>query len=90
MAEKRFTGTTKSGFKFSIAESALDDMELVELLAEADDNFLLFPKILEKLLGKDQKKKFYDHIKEVHGRVPIEEATKELQEIFDLCNAKNS
>lgn len=90
MAEKRFTGTTKSGFKFSIAESAVDDMELVDLLAESDDNFLLFPKIIEKLLGKDQKKKFYDHIKEEHGRVPIEEATKELQEIFNLCNAKNS
>ncbi|MGO5338053.1 hypothetical protein ACTQZS_14850 [Bilifractor sp. LCP19S3_H10] len=90
MAEKRFTGTTKSGFEFSIVESVLDDMELVDLLAEADDNFLLFPKILEKLLGKDQKKKFYDHIKKEHGRVPIEEATKELQEIFNLCNAKNS
>lgn len=90
MAEKRFTGTTKSGFEFNIAESAVDDMELVDLLAEADNNFLVFPKVIEKLLGKEQKKKFYDHIKSKYGRVPIEAATKELQEIFSLCNAKNS
>lgn len=90
MAEKRFTGVTKSGFEFSISESALDDMELVDLLAESDDNFLVFPKVLERLLGKEQKKRFYDHVRNASGSVPIEAVTKELQEIFNLCNAKNS
>lgn len=90
MAEKRFTGTTKSGFKFSVSESSLDDMELVDLLAESDENFLVLPKIIEKLLGKEQKKKLYEHLKTDKGNVPIESVSDELKEIFELCHAKNS
>ena len=90
MAEKRFTGTTKSGFKFSIKESAIDDMELVDLLARSAEDFLALPAIIKKLLGDDQKKKLYDHLKTENGNVPIEAVSNELQEIFELCNAKNS
>lgn len=65
------TGTTASGFDFQIEESALDDMELLELIAAAEENPLEIPKVVEKLLGAEQKKALYDSLRTERGNVPI-------------------
>ena len=43
-------GTTSTGFKFSVDPDAIKDMEFIELAAEAEDNGLVLPKMLVKLL----------------------------------------
>ncbi len=75
-------GKTKSGFEYSIKESALNNFELVDALAEVDENPLLMSKVLNMLLGKEQKKKLFDHIRKEDGTVPFELVEKELVEIF--------
>lgn len=60
-------GKTPSGFTYEIDEHRLDDMELLELVAEADENMTLMPKVLSKLLGKKQKKRLYDFCREKMG-----------------------
>lgn len=86
------SGTTSSGFKFKIDEVDLNDMEFIELMAEAEENPLKYPKMVERMLGKEQKQKLYDHVRTKKGRVPPDAIDKEVEEIFILAgeDAKNS
>ena len=85
-------GQTESGFKFVIDETDLDDMEFIELLADAQEDALKFPKVVERLLGKEQKAKLYDHVRTENGRVPIEAISNALTEIMVAAgeDTKNS
>ena len=86
------SGTTSSGFKFKIDEVDLNDMEFIEIMAEAEENPLKYPKMVERMLGKEQKQKLYDHVRTKKGRVPPDAIDKEVEEIFILAgeDAKNS
>ena len=76
-------GKTSTGFEFDIEDERLDDMELVDIMAEIDENPLLMPKLCKMLLGEEQKKRLYDHLRSEDGRVPIEATTNAMQEIFN-------
>ena len=82
------TGKTKSGFKFKIDETVADDMELLEDIAKADKDTSHFPEVLTKILGEDQKKSLYDHLRDESGRVPIEATINEFTEIMNLAGEK--
>ena len=76
-------GKTSTGFEFDIEDERLDEMELVDIMAEIDENPLLMPKLCKMLLGEEQKKRLYDHLRSEDGRVPIEATTNAIQEIFN-------
>ena len=76
-------GKTSTGFEFDIEDERLDDMELVDIMAEIDENPLLMPKLCKMLLGEEQKKRLYDHLRSEDGRVPIEATTNAIQDIFN-------
>lgn len=75
-------GITKSGFKFEISDKALDDFELLELMANVDSNALLVPKIFEKLLGTKQKENLIEFMKKRDGYASTEKMSKILEEIL--------
>jgi phage protein len=75
-------GITKSGFKFEISDKALDDFELLELMADVDSNALLVPKIFEKLLGMKQKENLIEFMKKRDGYASTEKMAKILEEIL--------
>lgn len=75
-------GKTKSGFKFEISKRTLDNYELMEVIAEADENPMLIPKVLTMLLGED-KKRLIEHVREEDDIVPAEKMMEELADIFD-------
>lgn len=85
------TGTTSTGFAFKFDERNADDMRMVELIAISDDEtasefqkLAASSKILEMLLGKEQKAALYDHIgKSNDGRVPVGELMNALTEIMN-------
>lgn len=78
------SGKTDSGFVFDIEEAVLDDMELLDELIELDNgNVLKIGATVEKILGKDGKKKLYDHVRNENGRVPAELISQELIAIFN-------
>ena len=58
------TGVTKSGFHFRVDENAMNDMELVDILADntMDDSFRM-SQVLRKLLPGEQRKALYDHVR---------------------------
>jgi hypothetical protein len=79
-------GKTKSGFEFSVDPDAVKDMEFIELAAEAENNGLILPKMIEYILGSKQKKALYDHVRNEKGRVMIEDINDEITQIFDSLN----
>lgn len=76
-------GVTSSGFEFEIDDAVIDDMELIDAIADSmGDNPLAFSQVCTKLLGMEQKKKLYDHVRE-NGRVPVEKISTEITDIFN-------
>lgn len=86
------TGQTKTGFPFSVAENAMNDMELVDILADnsMDDSFRM-SHVVKKLLPGEQRKALYDHVR-VDGRVPVDAVIAEVEDIFAAMgqSGKNS
>ena len=76
------TGVTKSGFHFRVDENAMNDMELVDILADdsMDDSFRM-SHVLRKLLPGEQRKALYDHVR-VDGRVPVDAVVSAVEDIF--------
>lgn len=83
------SGTTKSGFAYSIPKDAIDNMELIDALAESnDDNPLAISKVCLLLMGKDTRKSLYDHLRLPDGRVPANAVAEEIMEIFGTFGQK--
>jgi hypothetical protein len=85
-------GVTKSGFHFSVDENSMNDMELVDILADdsIDESFRM-SHVVKKLLPGSQRKALYDHVR-VNGRVPVDAVIAEVEEIFTALGqaGKNS
>ena len=79
-------GQLENGFEFEINEEALDDMELLDDMAEAEGgNPFSLSKVMLKVLGKEQRDRLYDHLRTESGRVPIEAATTALADIMNAA-----
>lgn len=75
------TGTTRSGFTFSVPEDVANDMELFEALCDLDngDATAVVP-VVRAVLG-NQKKALYDHLR-TDGRVPVDKVVDEIAYIL--------
>lgn len=75
-------GKTNSGFEFAIEEHVLDNMELVDAIAEVDEDISKISKVVKMILPTDQRKALYDHLRTPNGNVPIMAVVDEVVEIF--------
>lgn len=85
--------TLKNGFEVEIPDENLDDYELLEDLADLEeDDYGKIVSVYRRLLGKDQYKALKEHIRNESGRVACTEMMDTLEEIFNLQNGevKNS
>lgn len=83
------TGKTTDGFAFALDDNAMDNMELVDALADAaNDDPLAIARVCRLALGKDLQKKLYDHLRTPNGRVPIEAVSRNVSEIFAAFGKK--
>lgn len=86
--EGTFSGATKSGFSYAINRKALDNMELIDALADsADGDTLAVSKVCRLLLKPEQRKALYDHVRTEDGRVPTEAISAEIVEMFSALGA---
>lgn len=77
-------GTLKNGFDFEVDETLLDDMELIDALAEAQgENPTMISVVVKKLLGTEQRKALYDHLRRDNGTVPIEDVSDAIMEVIE-------
>lgn len=85
------SGKTKSGFKYSVAEERLNNYELLEAISELEEDPMVLTRVVDLLLGKEQKKTLKDHVRTEDGLVPTEKLSEEITEIFQGQNeVKNS
>ncbi|MDO4681087.1 MAG: hypothetical protein Q4A55_07575 [Aerococcus sp.] len=84
-------GKTKSGFEFEVSEDAIQDMYLLEEIAQVDENPLSVTHILTRLLGDEQKKRLYKHVENEQGHALVEDVMFEFGEIMNAsAELKNS
>jgi len=81
----------ENGFECTINTDVLDDMEFVDLLADTEDDPLKIGRVALMLLGKEQKKNLYDHLRTEDGRVPVTSMNDAIEKIFNALgdDAKN-
>ena len=75
-------GKLESGFEYEVAEEVRDNMELLDAIVEADENPLAISKVVKLLLGENQRRKLYDHLRTDKGNVPILAVSNAVAEIF--------
>ena len=83
------TITTTSGFKCSINSEVLDDMRLLEMIADLEENAMILPKFLTLFLGEKQKEALYKHVETKDGRVPMEPLQTEVAEIIEALGEES-
>lgn len=83
----------ENGLELEVNKQSLNNMELLDALEEmTDGNELAISKVVKLMLGKENRKKLYDYIRDKDGRVPLEKIDKCLTEIMMLMGeqGKNS
>ena len=83
---------TTSGFACQLPKDALDDMELVDIFSGEYPNEAFRNSAIAKHLLGDQKCAMYEHLRQIHGKVPATAVEKELRDILQAFgdNGKNS
>ena len=81
-------GITSTGFGYEISENIKNDYELLELIAKVDSNPILIPQVVDKILGEDQKRKLFEHVRK-DGIVQSDRIMEEIGEIFKNESIKN-
>ena len=101
------TAKTKDGFAVELSAEALDNVELLDALAAVQDSDVLSlgrticglvgengagkSTTIRLLMGKEQTKKLYDHLRTADGRVPVVALSNALGELMESFRAgKNS
>ena len=82
-----------SGLELSVDRNFINDMELLDMMVEADDgNGLAVSVICGKILDKENKKKLYDSLRGEDGRVKTTDVVPALMEIIQKVGeaGKNS
>lgn len=75
----------KCGFTCELPDDVMDNMELVDALAEGEDNNpLVISHICRVLYGDKVRRELYDHLRTEDGRVPVASITEAVKETFEL------
>ncbi len=82
-------GKTQSGFAFEIDEDKLDDMDVLEYFGSVDDDMSKLPKLIEILLGKDQKDRLREFVIKKVGKNKISTTYQMVMEILEEAGRIN-
>nr|DAL06359.1 MAG TPA: hypothetical protein [Caudoviricetes sp.] len=83
-------GITATGFKFSISEDIADNWELLEEIADMEENKLKLIKVIKMILGEAGYNSLKEHCRE-NGVVSTKKMRNEVVEIFKMFKElKNS
>lgn len=89
--ESIIKGQIESGFEYELNVETLNDYEILEYFTEVDDgNTLAIPRLINKVLGKEQATELKNHLKSVSedGKVTMEAMEKAFTEILTTSKSK--
>jgi len=84
---------TRTGFVCELPENVMDNMELLDVMADDSiDAGFRASDAVKMILGVEQRKKLYDHLRADDGRVPVAAVNEALEDILKSFgeNGKNS
>lgn len=83
---------TSSGFEIELDDNTLNNMGFLDAVTGLNDgDYSQFSRIVPMVLGKEGRKKLYDHLRLPDGRVPADAVDRELNEIITAFQSgKNS
>lgn len=83
-------GKTESGFEFELHDDVMDDMELVDLMVDINTtgNPAALSNAMKAMLGAEQKKALYDHLRNEDGRVPVSEVSRAFVDVVKAAKEK--
>lgn len=74
---------TKTGFVCELPENVIDNMELLDVMAdESIDAAFRASAAVKMILGVENRKRLYDHLRTEDGRVPVAAVNEALEDIF--------
>lgn len=76
-------GITSTGFNFEADNEQINNAEFLEdyVAMTSGESGAVF-RVLMRVLGAEQKKALYDHVRDERGNVPVDKLNKEIGEIF--------
>lgn len=75
---------TLTGFELELDDEVFNDMELFESTVKLEKGDMTeLPGFVDKVMGKETKKRFYDHLRTDTGRVPMQTAMDEIRFIIE-------
>ena len=84
---------TRTGFVCELPENVMDNMELLDVMAdESMEMAFRASAAVKMILGVEQRKRLYDHLRKTDGRVPVAAVNEALEDILKSFgkNGKNS
>ena len=84
---------TRTGFVCELDENVMDNMELLDVMAdESTEMAFRASAAVKMILGTEQRKKLYDHLRTGDGRVPVTAVNEAFEDILKSFgkNGKNS
>lgn len=87
-------GTTSSGFGYEIDPSVGNDYRVLDAISDAQygtdsEKVMASVRLTNLVLGKEGKRRLFNHLAEEGGRVPTEKVVHEITEIFKAIAANN-
>lgn len=79
-------GKTTSGFEYTFDDNRLNDMELLDSLADVvdgEDGLALSRAVRKIIPDAEERKRLYDHVRTEDGRVPADTLASEIMEIIE-------
>lgn len=77
-------GKLSNGFEYAVDVAVLDDMELIDAMEQSQgDDPLKVSKVITMILGEEQKKAFYDSVRDENNRVPVEKTVELFTELIE-------
>ena len=74
---------TKTGFVCELPENVMDNMELLDVMAdESIDAAFRASAAVKMIFGVENRKRLYDHLRTEDGRVPVAAVDEALEDIF--------
>lgn len=84
---------TSTGFCAEIDPVVMNDMEVIDIISTVNigkdyEKIAALSSLADKLLGSEDKKRLYDHVRDEYDRVPIERIENELVYILQGLGQK--
>ena len=76
-------GKLKCGYEYEIEDHVLNNMELLDAVAEIEENPMALSSVTKMLFGTEKRKELYDKLRDpANGTVPIMAVSEAVAEIF--------